>query len=105
MFLHLESQEFHQNCELVRQFGPKVPLRRWTPPDGDTIEVFFNRGGRTLQGWRDTAVAPARAPWPNHIAKVPQPLVRAARHSEVDIRPTADSWTTPPADDWVSDEI
>jgi arabinofuranosyltransferase len=48
------SDWFHQNYELVRQFGLKLPLRLWAP-GGDTIEVFFRRGGRALQSWRQTA--------------------------------------------------
>jgi arabinofuranosyltransferase len=46
------SDWFHQNYELVKQFPLKLPLRLWTPPGGDTIEVFFRRGGRASQNWR-----------------------------------------------------
>jgi arabinofuranosyltransferase len=43
------SDWFGQRYELVRQF--KLPLRCWGP-SGDTIDVFFKRGGRALQSWR-----------------------------------------------------
>ena len=39
------SPWFHQNYELVRQFEPILPLRDWGP-GGDTVDVFFRRGGR-----------------------------------------------------------
>jgi len=48
------SEWFHQSYALARQTPLKLPLRLWAP-GGDTIEVFFRRGGRAAQNGRDAA--------------------------------------------------
>jgi hypothetical protein len=49
------SEWFHQSYALVRQFPLKLPLRLWAP-GGDTIDVFFRRGGRAAENTRPAAI-------------------------------------------------
>jgi hypothetical protein len=45
------SDWFLENYELVRRSALRLPLRLWAP-GGDTIEVFFRRGGPAAENWR-----------------------------------------------------